>query len=133
MPSDILLPTGSVPISARNEAKLEMALPFMVTITSPALMPAFAAEDFGITADEGPALRVDLHRLGQLRVQLGTHDAQLAAFHRPYSTICAVRFFTMLLGMAKPIPMLPPSGADRCVDADQLTVQVNQRPQSYRG
>ncbi|MNP55264.1 hypothetical protein D3C76_1498920 [compost metagenome] len=49
MPSDILLPTGRVPISARNDAKLEIALPFMVTITSPALIPALAAEDFGIT------------------------------------------------------------------------------------
>ncbi|MNI72884.1 hypothetical protein D3C73_1288520 [compost metagenome] len=44
-----MLPTGIVPTCARSAAKLLIGLPFSEVITSPALIPAFAAEEFGIT------------------------------------------------------------------------------------
>ncbi|KEP71862.1 hypothetical protein HR12_32230 [Microbacterium sp. SUBG005] len=53
--------------------KLLIGLPFREVMTSPALMPAFAAEEFGMTlAYECAALSVHFHRFRQLGVQFGT-------------------------------------------------------------
>ncbi len=48
-PRETLLPIGIEPTSARSAAKLLMGFPFREVITSPALMPAFAADEFGMT------------------------------------------------------------------------------------
>ncbi|MNE69065.1 hypothetical protein D3C80_1647660 [compost metagenome] len=93
-----------------------MALPFMVTITSPALIPALAAEDFGITwLTKAPRCASTFIAFASSEFSSVPIMPNSPRFTWPYSTICAVRFFTMLLGMAKPIPMLPPSGAKMAV------------------
>ncbi|CNU64541.1 Uncharacterised protein [Salmonella enterica subsp. enterica serovar Bovismorbificans] len=81
-------------------------------MTSPALIPAFAADEFGITwLTNAPRWASTFIAFANSEFSSVPMIPSSPRFTWPYSTICDVRFFTMLLGIAKPIPMLPPSGA----------------------
>ncbi|VGP06415.1 hypothetical protein SB00610_00846 [Klebsiella quasipneumoniae subsp. similipneumoniae] len=105
-----------VPTWARSAAKLLIAFPLREVITSPALMPAFAAADPGITwLTKAPRWASTFIAFASSEFSSVPMMPSSPRFTWPYFTICSVRFFTMLLGIAKPIPMLPPSGARMAV------------------
>ena len=112
IPNLTVRPAPVVAILARNSAKLLTGLPSIEMMISPDLIPAsFAAESFITSLTKAPFCTSRSKALAISEVNSLPLIPNTPRLTSPYSISCEVKLLTMLLGIAKPIPTLPPLGA----------------------
>ena len=115
-PNVICLSGPNVPIRALNSLKLRMLLLLTLTIISPAIKPASAAAELGVTWLMNAPYCISIsNAFAKSGVSSWPATPNTPRRTSPCSMICCTRLLAIFAGIAKPIPTLPPLGPNIAV------------------